>query len=497
MKHERLKNYLKLGILLFGISLSLISCKQDDIEIPIEQENSKYFLTRIQTNEFKENLKLNEKISKLKTKSKNSNSQARYENQTFDIDLNEATYIENLDGSYHSYTFNIYNDQDNHNINNIVLSMMEDGNYEADLVTYSLTEEERNLIDSGIEIDLLDKMTIEPFDINQINTYSRIGGCWELVKVGEEDCSCHDVHAADGCTHPDDVYEWQQVDCGGGGSTGGTDDGSGGSDSTGGGGSSSGSSDGSDPKATSLTGTDGTEVRDPCKNMRELFLQYPEYQQILVDLAATVNEDHENAVGMHKDGTEFEESGTALQPFVELTLNPASEYIAIAHTHYETDTTPEQDTYSIFSPNDLQFYYQRLKDNRLDHRKFVAFLITGKGTRYALTIANKSKYLDFFRYVTINEKWQNGLASTQEETDYVINTIVPIFDKYFDKEGSNPAPIKKENTDNQEVLEAFLQFMDEANMGVELFSVDETFTNYTKLNYDESEEDNIRESGCN
>src|SRR5690606_12671900 len=221
MNTHRLKNYLKLGILLFGIFVVLFSCKQDDIENPTEQSNSKYFLTRLKGSELKQNLKLNEKISELKTRTKNPDFQARYENETFDLDLNEATYIESIDGSYHSYTFYIYNDEDNYNINNIVLSITENGDYEADLVTYNLTENEKQQIENGTLTDLKDKMTIEPFDINQINTYSRGGTCMELVAVDTvENCSAgHDVSSCSteccgGCY--DTIYEWQSVDCDGG-----------------------------------------------------------------------------------------------------------------------------------------------------------------------------------------------------------------------------------------------------------------------------------------
>ena len=506
MKKQRLKNYLKLGILLFGISFFLTNCEKETFEVE-QTTNSKYSLSRIDLKQIQKNEALIEKIGSIENsiKKTKSNLQARYENVQFNLNLNSATYIEATDGSYHSYSFYIENYENNFNINNIVLSSTENGEYEADLVTYSLTEEERNQINNGIEMDLINKTTIKPFDINQINMYSRGGTCMILVAVDTvESCSAgHNVSSCStsccgGCYN--NVYEWQSVDCGSGASTGGTNSGSDGprfDGSSGTGSSSGGSSDGSDPKATSLTGTDGSIIKDPCKNTRELLAQYPEYRQKLIDLAQTVNEDHENAVGIYKDGTEFEESGTALNTFVDLNQNPNSKYIAIAHTHYETSTTPSEDTYSIFSPNDLQFYSQRLRENELDYRKFVAFLITGKGTRYALTINNKSKFLDFFKYVEINRKWENGEASTPEETNYVINTIVPIYDKYFDKESIPKAPIKKGNTDNNEVLEAFLQFMDEADMGVNLFSIDDTFTNYTQLNYDTSEPNNIKETPCN
>ncbi len=254
---------LKLIPLLFLVLLFINSCqKQDDNEIKQTSER-RYHLTRVSPKDFEANSILNNKIADI-SKSinmKKNNTYARYENIEFYLNLNEATYIESLDGSYHSYTFAIYNENYSFDINNIVLSLNSDGTYEADLVTYSLTEDERYLIDSGIEIELIDKMSIEPFDIEQINTFGRgdVGStCNELVYIGQEDCSCHDIHGANGCTHPNDIFEWQEVDCvgGGNGTSGNTGNPSG--NPSGGNPGSTGGNSTPNPKATSLTNPDGS-----------------------------------------------------------------------------------------------------------------------------------------------------------------------------------------------------------------------------------------------
>lgn len=239
------------------------------------------------------------------------------------------------------------------------------------------------------------------------------------------------------------------------------------------------------------------ESRRQCDKINDLLDNYPNFRQELINLSTTVNEDHENAKGIFVDGTTFDESGTALDPYVKLNQNPTSKYIAIAHTHYETATTSGQDTYSVFSPGDLEFFAQRLRENELDNGQFVAFLITGKGTRYALTIRNKNKFLAFFDYVRIQLKLRSGRAATQEEMDYYLNDILPIYYDYFDKEAPNPAPINKLNTNNNLVLQEFLKFIDEANMGAELYTADETFTNFIQVKYDNNEPNNIKEKPCN
>ncbi|MFD0964553.1 hypothetical protein [Pseudofulvibacter geojedonensis] len=175
--------------------------------------------------------------------------------------MNQGTYIENTEKNYHSYTFQIYNDENNYNINNIVLSSHNNEPYRAYLVIYNLTEEERNIIERGVDIPLEDKTVIQYFDIEQISLSNRGSTCYDLVQVDTvEDCAAgHDVSncstdCCGGCY--DGVYEWVEVDCGGGGGgSGTTGSGSGSGTTSGGGGSTDGSGSDSDDSslATSLT----------------------------------------------------------------------------------------------------------------------------------------------------------------------------------------------------------------------------------------------------
>jgi len=218
-----------------------------------------------------------------------------------------------------------------------------------------------------------------------------------------------------------------------------------------------------------------------CDKIKNLFIDNPSYKQKLISLATTVNQDHENAEGIYDDGTDFSMSGNSNQRFINLGDNPPHPFQSIAHTHFEFQSpTDTIQTYSVFSPGDLEYMYRRLKENELDN-DFVAFLITGKGTSYAMTIHSKFKFKAFFKYVDTYIKWTNFQASTQEETDYYNNTISPIYEKYFDKATQPLAPIRTDNANNNEVLTEFLKFMDEANMGVTLFEVDANFENFERL----------------
>ena len=221
MKNQKLKNYFKLRILIFGISLLLTNCQNQDVGI-IEIEQDKYLVTRLNQNEFEKNIKLLSKLSSLNNKTKNSkvSSRLKENNSQLDLYLNEATYIEDLENDYHSYTFSIFNDEENFNIKNIVFSVLKNGDYEAFSVTYYLTEEQRKLVDQGLYINLDDKMSIEPFDMEQINILARgggSGGCTVFVNY-EVACSCHDDHSEPFCSHPNSITESYRIEgCDGGG----------------------------------------------------------------------------------------------------------------------------------------------------------------------------------------------------------------------------------------------------------------------------------------
>jgi len=389
MKKQRLKNYLKLGILLFGISFFLTNCEKETFEVE-QTTNSKYSLSRIDLKQIQKNEALIEKIGSIENsiKKTKSNLQARYENEQFNLNLNNATYIEATDGSYHSYSFYIQNDENNFNINNIVLSSTKNEDYEADLVTYNLSEEERNQVNNGIEIDLINKTTIKSFDINQINMYSRGGTCVELVYVGTEDCSCHVTHATGGCPHPEDIYEWQSVDCGGGASTGGTNSGSDGpgfDGTSGGSGSSSGSS--SPPKATSLTNTNGTPT--DCNNISTQ-MNDQQFKDKIEFLKTKTGEQQETGFSQDTSGSftplSVANNGHSLDiPFT-------SSMKGFLHTHIDDYENGEFDDdgnpkiiqpIKMFSPGDIISYLalvENASNNNISTLDVFGFVVSSYGT---------------------------------------------------------------------------------------------------------------------
>ncbi|WP_055446142.1 hypothetical protein [Lacinutrix mariniflava] len=162
MKKQKLKTFLKLGILLFGISLFLVACqKDDDLQTNanlLPKKYSPFSITKIGEAEIFKNKVLSNKLNKLKT-TINKNRTASLQNKMvysseydFYINTDFANYIE-VDSTYHSYTFNIYRDSITPNIENLLLSLQPDGNYKISLIKYNTTLQEKQDFSNGISIN--------------------------------------------------------------------------------------------------------------------------------------------------------------------------------------------------------------------------------------------------------------------------------------------------------------------------------------------------------
>ncbi|REE06935.1 hypothetical protein DFQ09_1263 [Winogradskyella pacifica] len=225
----------------------------------------------------------------------------------FTIDTDVANYIEY--GAYHSYTFPVYRTTDNGLIENLLLSLQNDGNYKAYLITYNLTEQEKEQIQNGITIDLEGKIeTTVLQDQNWVNSNFAAKG----IYVGGNGADCVDIITTTRSYCQDKNFNWQidngqldngcrynfgtqhttttlsiDADClsggGGGGSTGtGTGDGNGSGNGTGtgtgtgGGGTGGSNNDGSGSTGTGNTGNNtdpdngnGNAETEPCLQLTE------------------------------------------------------------------------------------------------------------------------------------------------------------------------------------------------------------------------------------
>jgi hypothetical protein len=166
---NKLKHLFKLGILILGISLFNLSCQKDDdiniINKEINGEKSPFKFSEINESQINQNKSLGRKLNSItnnikQSKLANANKQIYSTEDDFYIDTDYATYIENTETNYHSYTFPVFRTVKTNNIENVLLSLQADGNYKAMLVTYNLTAQERIDLDNGININFNDKVNI-------------------------------------------------------------------------------------------------------------------------------------------------------------------------------------------------------------------------------------------------------------------------------------------------------------------------------------------------
>ena len=199
------KNYLKLGILLFLISFVFTNCEKDDdftTQEPSPKQTLKYNSRIVQKTAFNKNETLNFTLNKLraldKTNRTNNNTSRLVTNYSLNIAIEDssAKYLESIDGTYHSYTFVAFDYNKENGMQNIVLSLQQDGTYKEFLIHYNLTDEEIERYRNNEFVDLPGKVTIMELEGSSLegNSYSKL--------IVDENCLVWDITEGSNCTHP-------------------------------------------------------------------------------------------------------------------------------------------------------------------------------------------------------------------------------------------------------------------------------------------------------
>jgi len=143
-----------------------VNCQKDDEVIVLEEQNAKapLFKTSIlQSSKIQENKRLRSRLQGFNKKKTTANKTVYSDIHGFTINTDFAKYLENQDGTYHSYTFTVYRDHDNGLLENLLVSLQPDGSYKTFLVTYDLTEKEKNDVINGIFIANINTKTTFQF----------------------------------------------------------------------------------------------------------------------------------------------------------------------------------------------------------------------------------------------------------------------------------------------------------------------------------------------
>lgn len=186
--------------MLMALVLFLLGCRTESTneESTLADNSNKFQLSskRISLAESKHKLQLLPEISEAETmlKSMKSNISGKvidYGNGT-SIDTNDVIYIEN-GPNYHTYTFNIIreNAPANAPVENLVLSPLSDGTYREILVSYYITDQEKEILRSGGTVDTKNKVTYQSLETGsfQSGITSKTQDCHLEINFYYTECS--------------------------------------------------------------------------------------------------------------------------------------------------------------------------------------------------------------------------------------------------------------------------------------------------------------------
>ncbi|MGB1270251.1 MAG: hypothetical protein ACPG45_10990 [Flavobacteriaceae bacterium] len=159
---NKFKNYLKLGILLFGISFTLTNCEKDDTHSINISNNETLRIENISLSTFKNKKAVFQKINKLTANNNNKLNRTIYDSENdFYINTDEVVLIEK-DG-FHWLTFSIKRNSNSTGLENLVLRQnITNNTYLAYLAKYAISDNEINTIRNGGTVnDIENKVTFQ------------------------------------------------------------------------------------------------------------------------------------------------------------------------------------------------------------------------------------------------------------------------------------------------------------------------------------------------
>lgn len=217
MKQTQITNYLKLGILLFGISLIVASCQKDDFTNQSNESSkteSDFKITTLRKDKILEKKSLLNKLDKIETKLKvqskatSINGREVYsEENGFTINTDYCKEI--FDGTKYTYTFPVYREEDNGYLENLWLIEEADSTYTAYLVQYEFTSEDITAINFRQQINVENKITYIELNADELvgdifGKYFFNGNCYDDSWVYQSGSNCtaggnHSYSDGSGC----------------------------------------------------------------------------------------------------------------------------------------------------------------------------------------------------------------------------------------------------------------------------------------------------------
>jgi hypothetical protein len=512
------KLYRKLLLLSF-LGLFFYSCQYEEdvfIDNRHNHETSKYKISKITLDDVKQNPQALSKLINPKKDKSLSKLNHKIINDTinnFSIDTEIGTFIESE--NYHSYTFKVIRPNgSNFLLENLVLSKEGTNDYIIYLYQYDLTEQELQMLKQGININIQDKVTSTLIDNPNLATdiLAREYPCFveTATWVYGTNCSGNGHHAyGEECPKTGDEaatpgyieYSYVLTWCNDNGGddfsntnapidTGGQTGGPGSNTGTG----NNGTNPDYDPTDPNLhnhtvvtTPTDefeDTSLDDKieCDKIKNMFIDNPELRDNLLTLDGLISESTERGKNKLSNSSIIQNAGVSSDGQVKMPDIPNNvKCTMMAHTH----NSPANSTYSIFSWEDLATVGELLNKNKIDETKFVMFLATADGTRYAFTINDATKLKRFFA-IPINPGYDINIYNIKEEQRI----------KYYYGDDEIVEKIKENSTDLIADEKAFLDLLQDNDIGVTLFEVDAAYTIFEKVVHNKTN-NIINKTNCN
>ena len=454
------KNYLLWFALL---AIILLGCRQEINSLDDESSNRPdVYVTHKSSVEFSKNLKLTGKLATTLERLNETSLASKSSDTIYNINMDNALYLEDKNTNRHSYIFKTQNqDPLSFDIKNLVLASSQSGDYRAYMVTYTLTKEERKLLDAKGKLDLNGKTTIEPLDMESISLNNRSGSCWDLFTY-QEDCDCHSTHAEGGCTHPTTVYELVQVNCSGGGEGTGTPPPPPGDNGPGNGG---GGNPGNGGGGILVTPDGDFPSQDPCflaapatSNLNQIMKDQninPKLQA-LKNLAASSNVEYGVTVSSNSNGY------YATNPYTD--NNPSSigikppdngSFLASAHSHPDVPPPSITDLYSAIQAS-------------VNYFSFKGGLVYAKnGAVFALVVTNTQQAQVFLTTYPKDINWDSGTKLFNEETQ-----LGKDFNEIYNSIKGGTYPNYSGNDQNDALETSLAYILEKYNAGINLAKKD-------------------------
>ena len=138
------------------------------------------------------------------------------------------------------------------------------------------------------------------------------------------------------------------------------------------------------------------------------------------------------------------------------------------HTHYDVENQ-----LSVFSLSDIWSLYELAINGNIFDDTFTLVLITAHGTKYALKFADPQALVDF------GDEWFSDWGVDTSSIPNYVNKQDEIENRFYEM-GIKPRNPNKNHKNEKK----FAKFLNNYNMGLELFKSNNDFTQWEKVNPD-------------